>query len=81
MRYGTFSLCKLDETYACYRKTTKIWAKKMTEDFLVDTLEGLMEGHAGDYLAVGKLGERYPIRADIFEKTYELTEPDAPVAE
>lgn len=45
----------------------------MTEDFEVKTLEGLMKGKAGDYLATGIQGEQWPIKKNIFEKTYKPT--------
>lgn len=56
-----------------YQKTATITAVQMDLDFEVKTLEGLMKGHAGDYLATGIQGEQWPIKKDIFEKTYKLT--------
>ena len=55
-----------------YRKTRTIRAKLMTEDFQVETLEGTMQGRAGDFLCEGSRGERWPIRREIFEATYEI---------
>jgi hypothetical protein len=43
----------------------------MSESFIVSTLEGLMTGKAGDYLAIGAYGEMYPIDKQVFEDTYE----------
>ena len=43
---------------------------QMESEFTVDTLEGLMTGKPGDYLATGVDGEQYPVDKDIFEKTY-----------
>ena len=37
----------------------------------INTLEGQMIGHEGDYLIKGIKGEFYPCRKDIFEDTYE----------
>jgi 2'-5' RNA ligase len=51
-------------------KISPIKAVKMEEAFEVDTLEGTMKGKAGDWLAEGIEGERWPIDADIFDKTY-----------
>jgi hypothetical protein len=47
--------------------------------FTVNTLEGLMRGSPGDWIIKGVNGEIYPIKPDIFEKTYELVKesPDA----
>lgn len=51
-------------------KTEPIKAVQMDEPFEVETLEGTMKGKAGDWLAEGIEGERWPIDAAIFEKTY-----------
>jgi hypothetical protein len=48
-----------------------IEAKLMDEPFVVETLEGTMQGKAGDYLVVGVDGEEYPCDGAIFRKTYE----------
>jgi hypothetical protein len=37
----------------------------------IRTLEGDMKAKAGDYVVRGVEGELYPVRADIFAKTYE----------
>lgn len=37
----------------------------------IETLEGDMLFHNGDYVIKGVEGELYPCRKDIFEKTYE----------
>jgi hypothetical protein len=37
----------------------------------IKTLEGPMLISPGDYIAIGPKGERYPIKPDIFELTYE----------
>jgi phospholipid N-methyltransferase len=39
---------------------------------MVETLEGNMEGKLGDFLVIGVKGEIYPVRRDIFFKTYEI---------
>lgn len=56
-----------------YIKTTPITAIQMDKDFTVHTLEGTMQGHAGDYLATGINGEKYPIAKEIFERSYKQT--------
>lgn len=45
-----------------------------TDTFRVKTLEGVMDGKAGDFLIRGIKGELYPCRADIFAATYERAE-------
>ena len=62
-----------------YRKTTPTFAVRMSEPFEVDTLEGLHEGKAGDYLAIGAAGEMYPIDAAVFATTYERVDRPEPV--
>lgn len=54
-----------------YRKTSTIFATKQDRPFKVHTLEGLHEGKAGDFLAVGIHGELYPIDAAVMEASYE----------
>jgi len=46
-------------------------AVRMTDDFEVETFEGVLRGHAGDWLIKGLKGELYPCRKDVFELTYE----------
>jgi len=38
------------------------------------TLEGVMKASIGDWIIKGVKGEYYPIKADIFAKTYEAVE-------
>jgi len=54
-----------------YRKTATALACRMEETFEVETIEGVMSGKAGDYLAIGTAGEMYPIDAAVFEASYE----------
>jgi hypothetical protein len=54
-----------------YRKTATTKAARIDEPFQVRTLEGTMTGQAGDYLAVGVHGERYPIAAAVMDASYE----------
>jgi hypothetical protein len=46
-------------------------AVRMRMPFRVRTLEGEMTGGPGDWLVVGIQGERWPVRKEIFEETYE----------
>ena len=56
------------------KRPIPIYVKKMEKDFWLQTLEGKMIGRAGDYIAIGVMGERYIIREKIFEATYEIIE-------
>lgn len=40
----------------------------------VDTLEGRVSAKVGDWIVRGVEGEFYPVRADIFAKTYEVVQ-------
>ena len=42
-----------------------------TGDFLIATLEGVMQAKPGDWIIRGVQGEFYPIKPDIFAATYE----------
>lgn len=44
----------------------------LKEDTVIETLEGSMLGHKGDYLITGVNGEQYPCKKEIFEKTYKI---------
>lgn len=41
-------------------------------DQYIETLEGTMKAFAGDWIVTGVDGERYPVKPDIFKKTYEI---------
>lgn len=65
-----------------YRKLTTIRALQMDQPFEVCTLEGVMQGAAGAYLAEGPLGEAYIIDEAVFNATYETyTPPEEPSEE
>jgi hypothetical protein len=60
-----------------YRKRPiVIKAVELKKDMTVPTLEGDMDGHAGDFLIKGIAGEIYPCKRDIFLKTYEAVVKD-----
>ena len=54
-----------------FRKTALAYAMQIEESFSVETLEGTMEGKAGDWLMIGVSGEMYPCDAEVFDKSYE----------
>lgn len=41
---------------------------------VIDTLEGQMEARESDWIVRGVKGEYYPVKADIFQMTYEEVE-------
>ncbi len=54
------------------KKPIPIKCVQIMEPFVVETMEGPMNGKSGDWLMVGIHGEMYPIDNEIFAKTYNL---------
>jgi len=52
-------------------------AIRIKKEMTIDTLEGRMNGKAGDWLLTGVDGEQYPCKDSIFRKTYEPADEDA----
>jgi hypothetical protein len=46
------------------------------EGFSVTTPEGVVCGKQGDWLMIGVAGEKYPIRDDIFRRTYDFVDDE-----
>ena len=58
---------------ACMKRPIVVHAKKIDEDFRVNTLEGnYKQGKAGDYLMRGVDEELYICDGPIFDKTYDF---------
>lgn len=53
------------------KKPVVIKAYQTDTDIYINTLEGVMHASKGDYIVTGVSGEQYPVKPDIFEKTYE----------
>ncbi len=53
-----------------FRKKATVQALAMSEPFQVETLEGVVDGAAGDYLARGAKGEYYVIPRGFFDANY-----------
>lgn len=56
--------------WATYEKKVPIEAKRADKGGTLRTLEGPARYSAGDMIARGAKGEKWPIRADVFAKTY-----------
>jgi hypothetical protein len=54
------------------KRPIPIYFKQIEEEIEVETLEGVMSGHPGDYLVMGIEGELYIINKEIFIKSYEI---------
>ena len=69
------TVCTPDKTVkwmVVEKKPIILCALRMLVDFEVDTLEGTHRGKTGDYLLKGIEGELYPVKKEIFEKTYDI---------
>jgi hypothetical protein len=56
----------------CKKKPIMIYCKRISQPFRVESLEGDMQGKAGDYLMKGVDGELYICDKKIFEKSYDI---------
>lgn len=69
--FDTFE--KVTDMHTCMKRPIVIQAKRMDEEFRVNTLEGnYKQGKPGDYLMRGIDGELYICDGAIFEKTYDF---------
>ena len=59
----------------CIKRRIVVHAKKMDEEFRVNSLEGnYKQGKPGDYLMCGIEGELYICDGEIFEKSYDFVQ-------
>lgn len=56
------------------KKTKAIWARQVSEDQTVETLEGSEEVSAGDYLCRGEAGEIWPQSGEKLDQKYAATD-------
>ena len=69
--YDTYE--KVDGMMGCVKRPIVVHAKRIDEEFRVNTLEGnYKQGKPGDYLMRGIKGELYICDGPIFEKTYDF---------
>lgn len=54
------------------KKPVIIKAYQTSKKLIIKTLEGDMVASKGDWIVTGVDGEQYPVKPDIFKKTYEL---------
>ena len=58
------------------KKPIPVKCFQIEEPFKVETMEGVLEAKAGDYLMVGLRGEMYPCDREIFHETYEILQDE-----
>ncbi|AXZ23741.1 MULTISPECIES: hypothetical protein [Staphylococcus] len=54
------------------KKPVVVNAEKAKEAMIIDTLEGRMKAEKGDWIITGVNGEKYPVKPEIFDQTYEV---------
>lgn len=54
------------------KKNIPIEAYQTNKEIDIKTLEGVMHANVGDWILTGVNGEQWPVRKDIFEKTYRI---------
>jgi len=66
-----------DERFKIYRRISTMVAIEMYDDFCVETKEGRIFGKKGDYLCYGGFEDKWLVKKEIFERTYEvIDEPE-----
>ncbi|MFC0559661.1 hypothetical protein [Halalkalibacter alkalisediminis] len=56
------------------KKPVIVEAYQVFEEVKIETLEGTMIASPCDWIVIGIHGEKYPVKPDIFEKTYRAIE-------
>lgn len=74
--FGTFEA--VEDMQPCRKRPIIVHAKRIDEEFRVDTLEGnYKQGKTGDYLMKGARNELYICDKEIFEETYDFVMNEA----
>ena len=58
------------------KKPIPVKCIQINEPFQVETMEGVLDAKAGDYLMIGIRGEMYPCDREIFHETYEILQDE-----
>jgi hypothetical protein len=59
------------------KKPIVLDAEVATEDGEIETLEGTHAYKKGDVIMTGTRGERWPVKREIFDETYDVVESSA----
>ena len=60
------------ELYKVVKKNIPVEAYQIEKPLDIHTLEGVMHANVGDWIITGVEGEQYPVKKEIFEKTYTI---------
>lgn len=56
--------------YKVVKKYLPVGAYQTKESVDIQTLEGVMHANVGDWIITGNDGEKWPVKNEIFKKTY-----------
>lgn len=73
-QFDGHNLTHLDAWAIGLTGTYQFGSKNGGRIIIIETLEGKMEAHPGDWIIKGIKGEFYPCKPDIFEASYELVD-------
>ncbi len=59
------------------KKPITVTAERMTDEFIIETLIGKIQGNSGDWLITGIKGERYPCDDETFRSLYDATDEES----
>lgn len=54
------------------KKPIKVKARQVKKREIIKTLEGNMIANKGDWIIIGVDGEKWPVKDEIFRKTYKI---------
>lgn len=60
------------KSYKVVKKNIPVEAYQTNKPIDIKTLEGVMHANAGDWIITGVEGEQWPVKKEIFEKTYRI---------
>ena len=60
------------KTYKVVKKYLPVEAYQTGKPVNIQTLEGVMHANVGDWIITGTDGEKWPVKKEIFEKTYRI---------
>lgn len=58
--------------YKVVKKYIPVEAYQTDKPMDIQTLEGVMHANTGDWIIIGVEGEMWPVKKEIFEKTYRI---------
>ncbi|MGK9299249.1 PGDYG domain-containing protein [Melissococcus plutonius] len=54
------------------KRPIPVKAYQTDKEIVIQTIEGPLKAQAGDWIITGVDGERWPVKKEIFEKTYKI---------